>query len=102
MTCPHCEHAAEHGWWGKGLATGLTHCPQCHDSMPGTQVWSHCVACHTTFRGERCFNDHHEAGLCRPGRRLTMQEWKHGGKKYERKQHDELGISYYGGVYAEG
>lgn len=98
MSCEPCEYAAEHGWWGPEFASTLTHCGDCHDTMPRTQVWGHCVGCHTTFRGERCFNDHHEAGLCRKGRRLTMQEWKHGGKRYERKHDDTNDVWFYAGI----
>lgn len=94
--CQPCEVAKEKGWWGESLPPHHTHCHTCHDTMPMTQVWGHCVGCHTTFRGERVFNDHHEANLCSPSRSLTMQEWKHGGKRYERKHDDKLGLTYYG------
>ena len=49
-TCPRCEHARVHAWWGylPGTRTVGTHCSTCHRDWTGLSE-AHCTVCHEHF-----------------------------------------------------
>jgi hypothetical protein len=77
--CEVCTNTAAHGWWGRSLEAGFTHCRDCHVSYPGSQVSGHCRGCCNTFRGVRTFDAHKEAGKCPPG---AVETWNYRGTVY--------------------
>ncbi len=62
-TCPRCQHAKAHGWWGP--PRGLTHCRKCHRDWRGT-AQAHCVTCCAHFGTYNAADLHLTASGCRP------------------------------------
>ena len=92
VICPVCEHNAEHGWWGKTIPAGATHCRDCHRTWKAKSE-GHCAGCHQHFAGstfdahqtrDRCLTaDEFAAVIDRDGDpRFRLDEnavWRHAG-----------------------
>jgi hypothetical protein len=62
-TCPRCQHAKAHGWWGP--PRGLAHCRKCHRDWRGT-AQAHCVTCCQHFSTYSAADLHLTRTGCRP------------------------------------
>ena len=64
MTCPRCEHAKLHGWWGPPHQ--LTHCRKCHRDWTAASSQAHCVTCCAHFSTYHGADMHLTPAGCRP------------------------------------
>ena len=71
MSCPRCEHARAHGWWGP--PHGLTHCRKCHRDWPLGSPQAHCVTCCAHFSTYGVADLHLTATGCRPPAEVTTK-----------------------------
>ena len=61
MDCEPCAHNNAYGHHG---LRNQTHCRDCHQTFPASNLWGHCSRCHHTFAGASTFDRHHMRGLC--------------------------------------